>query len=233
MMPRKRKIAGKNKQAVDDLFTFDLELPKFEARENSDLLERSAKEVSTKLVVYDDTWSTKDNEPYVRRTNMKEKVLTYNIGLMKNYMPGEEEEEERIGLSTKLKLFSYPWKITKTLTISDVGHMSRLLVNINSVERYVLPFLDVELISEVHSKKGLTVNVWDHDTNSTHGLFFKKWVSMNCFVFNGKWNQNFVHRRNLRAGDKIGLYWDSFYSRLSFCVLDRAAPTIQEAPALE
>ncbi|GAY41095.1 hypothetical protein CUMW_056800 [Citrus unshiu] len=119
----------------------------------------------------------------------------YNIGLMKHYRPGEEEHKSRIGVSTKLNLFTYPWKINKILTSSDLRHLTRL------------------------------VSVWDCDTNSMHCLVFKKWATSKSYVLINHWTKDFVRRRELAAGDEIGMCWDSFYSRFNFSVLKRA-PTI-------
>ncbi|KAK9229792.1 hypothetical protein WN944_022758 [Citrus x changshan-huyou] len=79
----------------------------------------------------------------------RNKMPAYNIGLMKHYRPGEEEHKSRIGVSTKLILFTYPWKINKILTSSDLRHLTRLLAQTRLAERYVMPFLDEASRDEV------------------------------------------------------------------------------------
>ncbi|KAK9178820.1 hypothetical protein WN943_028014 [Citrus x changshan-huyou] len=189
------------------------------------------KEISTKLSLRDDTWPTKEDTTQVyipAEDMMRNQMLAYNIGLMKYYRPGEEEHESRIGVSTKLDLFTYPWSITKILTRSDLGHLSRLLVQTRLAERYVMPFLDEASRNEViGNPEGLRVSVWDCDTNSMHRLVFKKWATSNSYVLINHWTADFVRRRELAAGDEIGMCWDSFYSRFNFSVLKRApAPII-------
>lgn len=178
--------------------------------------------VSTKLCIYDQTWSIKDSKPdqiVLSPAEMIAKMVAYNIGLMKNYLPGEEEAEKRIGVSTKLSLFNYPWKITKILTDSDLGNLSRLLVRSCLVERHIKPYLEGG--EEVMRGGGLRVSVWDCDTNSMHSLVFKYWESSKSYVFIGHWGSDFVRRRELGSGDQIGMCWDSFNSRFNFSVLNR------------
>ncbi|GAY45683.1 hypothetical protein CUMW_091220 [Citrus unshiu] len=56
---------------------------------------------------------------------------------------------------------------------------------------------------------------------------FKKWATSNSYVLINHWTADFVRRRELAAGDEIGMCWDSFYSRFNFSILKRApAPTI-------
>ncbi|KAL9409731.1 hypothetical protein AB3S75_048034 [Citrus x aurantiifolia] len=191
----------------------------------------NSNEISTKLSLRDETWPTKEDttQAYIPAEDMmRNQMLAYNIGLMNYYRPGEEEHESRIGVSTKLDLFTYPWSITKILTRSDLGHLSRLLVQTRLAERYVMPFLDEASRNEViGNPEGLRVSVWDCDTNSMHRLVFKKWATSNSYVLINHWTADFVRRRELAAGDEIGMCWDSFYSRFNFSVLKRApAPTI-------
>ncbi|KAL9412310.1 hypothetical protein AB3S75_045855 [Citrus x aurantiifolia] len=139
----------------------------------------------------------------------------------------DEEHESRIGVSTKLNLFTYPWNITKILAPSDLGHLSRLLVQTRLAERYVMPFLDDASRSEVIvNPEGLRVSVWDCDTNSMHCLVFKKWATSKSYVLINHWTKDFVRRRELAAGDEIGMCWGSFYSRFNFSVLKRASTII-------
>ncbi|KAK9181826.1 hypothetical protein WN944_024966 [Citrus x changshan-huyou] len=56
-------------------------------------------------------------------------------------------------------------------------------------------------------------------------LVFKKWATSNSYVLINHWTKDFLRRRELAAGDEIGMCLDSFYSRFNFSVLKRA-PTI-------
>jgi hypothetical protein len=113
----------------------------------------------------------------------------------------------------------YPWKIKKWMTESDLGSLSRLLVQTNLVKNHILPFFGTNSLGEIESGKGTRVRVWDQDSQTEHELVFKKWSSSNSYVFIGKWYKDFVKRRELKLGDLIGLYWDSCNSRFNFCVI--------------
>ncbi|KAK7286902.1 hypothetical protein RJT34_22247 [Clitoria ternatea] len=110
------------------------------------------------------------------------------------------------------------WKIKKVLEKSDVRNMSRLMLARDLAEKYVLPVLGANYADNIKDK-GVTVKIWDVDTNTMHSLLFKLWGSSNCYVFIGKWIQDFVKRRNLKNGDEIGLYWDANNSHFNFSVL--------------
>ncbi|KAG7983723.1 hypothetical protein I3843_04G121000 [Carya illinoinensis] len=120
-----------------------------------------------------------------------------------------------------------PWKIKKTLTESDLGNMSRLLLKTTWVRHHVLPFLDTDIIREVESE-GIRINVWDHDCQSAHELVLKKWKTSKSYVLINMWHKDFVNRRNLKKGDVIGLYWDPSNSMLHFSVLRRRADLIAQ-----
>ncbi|KAK7270894.1 hypothetical protein RJT34_26397 [Clitoria ternatea] len=110
------------------------------------------------------------------------------------------------------------WKIKKVLLKSDVGNMSRLMLGKDLAENYVLPMLGANHANNIKDK-GVNVKIWDVDTNTMHSLLFKLWGSSNCYVFIGKWIQDFVKRRNLKNGDEIGLYWDANQNHFNFSVL--------------
>ncbi|XP_054804731.1 B3 domain-containing protein At2g33720-like [Prosopis cineraria] len=134
----------------------------------------------------------------------------------------KKESNTGSSVSTTLKLYEDPWKIKKTLTESDLGILSRLLLAAGSVKRHILPVLDGEDARGVESEEGIQVRVWDVDTKSMHQLLLKRWSSSKSFVLIGKWSQDFVRRRELRKGDEIGFYWDPYSSLFNFCVLKRA-----------
>lgn len=141
------------------------------------------------------------------------------------YPEEDTEEDRRCGVSTTLKLcLEDPWKIRKSLRDSDVGNLSRLLIHKTTVKEHILRYMSDELIKHVNSNNGASVRVWDTDSRSAHDMVFKLWPSCHSYVLMGKWGREFVKRRDLKAGDMIGLRWNSFSSMFHFCVLQRAPP---------
>lgn len=126
------------------------------------------------------------------------------------------------GVSTTLKLYEDPWKIKKSLTESDLGISSRLLLATDLVKSQILPMLGLDHARAADSDEGTTIRVWDLDSKSMHHLVLKRWPSSKSYVFIGKWNQDFVRRRELKKGDEIGFQWDPYNSLFNFCVLKRA-----------
>ncbi|XP_054820246.1 B3 domain-containing protein At2g33720-like [Prosopis cineraria] len=126
------------------------------------------------------------------------------------------------GVSTTLKLYEDPWKIKKILTESDLGISSRLLLATDLVRSQILPMLGLDHAIAADSDEGTSVRVWDLDSKSMHHLVLKRWPSSKSYVFIGKWNQDFVRRRELKKGDEIGFQWDPYNSFFNFCVLKRA-----------
>ncbi|XP_018728819.2 B3 domain-containing protein At2g33720-like [Eucalyptus grandis] len=134
-----------------------------------------------------------------------------------------EAEEERCGdVSTELVLRYDPYKIKKTLTKSDLGQLSRLLIPRAGVATYVLPCMDEERATRVKSSEGAEVVVWDEDTHSEHQLVFAYWASSGSYVLKGCWMKEFVQRRGLAEGDEIGIHWDPIASKFDFSLLHKA-----------
>ncbi|KAJ4843617.1 hypothetical protein Tsubulata_025438 [Turnera subulata] len=152
----------------------------------------------------------------------EKKAITPATILPYNYLE-EVDESRRMKVSTELKMYEDPWKIRKKLRESDVGkHHCRLLVATDFIKNHILPFLPPSAIKEVENLNGVRVFVWDIDTWTGHTLVLKQWSSANKnYVFNDGWTQDFVRRRKLKKDDEIGLYWDSYYSRLHFAVLKK------------
>ncbi|KAG7564010.1 DNA-binding pseudobarrel domain superfamily [Arabidopsis suecica] len=143
------------------------------------------------------------------------------------YLSNEEKaEEEWYGVSTELTLFKDPWIIKKELTNSDLGQLSRLLLHTGPIEDHIIKYLNNDDKNNVQEGLGITVDVYDHDTDSTFELILKRWTTLNSYVLNGGWRMYFIRRRGLRKGDKIGLFWDRFASRLHFRVLSRASTEV-------
>ncbi|XP_010418699.1 PREDICTED: B3 domain-containing protein At2g33720-like [Camelina sativa] len=142
---------------------------------------------------------------------------------MRNLSSEEEREtDEWYGVSTELTLFKDPWILKKVLTPSDLGPLSRLLLHTRPIEDHIIKYLNKDDQIKVHQGIGITVDVYDHDTDSTFQLLLKRWTTLNGYVLNGGWRMHLVRKRCLRKGDEIGLFWDRFASRLHFRVLSRA-----------
>ncbi|XP_058726887.1 B3 domain-containing protein At2g33720-like [Vicia villosa] len=112
-----------------------------------------------------------------------------------------------------------PWKIRKVLTASDLGNNSRLLLKKELAKKWVVPFLD----KDPAEKDGVKVSVFDVDTQDLRSLVFKVWPSNGSHVFNDTWITDFVDKRNLKAGDEIGLKWDKEEKKFDFSVLRRGS----------
>ncbi|XP_028755812.1 B3 domain-containing protein At2g33720-like [Neltuma alba] len=127
------------------------------------------------------------------------------------------------GCSTDLRIYDDPWKIKKVLTATDVlRHHNRLLLAAVLVQNLVCTVLTDDESFKLDSGDGAEIKFWDVDTMSLHTLVLKKWASTGSFVLIGKWNDDFVKRRNLKKGDEIGFQWDKFNRRFNFSVLHRA-----------
>ncbi|KAJ8755424.1 hypothetical protein K2173_019222 [Erythroxylum novogranatense] len=183
-------------------------------------------DVSVALPLFDESWMTFDcfaspkTEGSLKTWSELDKRIAHNLKRMRIYSKEDLAEERKYGVSTKLTLCLNPWKITKTLMESDLGHLSRLLIATDAVKKHILPFMQDDDICKIESSRGMTVTVWDSDTKTSHGLVFKKWSTSNSYVFVGGWIKQFVKRRMLRLGDKIGFYWDSDNSKFNFSVLE-------------
>ncbi|KAL0858044.1 hypothetical protein Bca101_063198 [Brassica carinata] len=126
---------------------------------------------------------------------------------------------------TELTLSINPdiWEIKKLLTESDVRNsQTRLMLPKEYVVPHILGYLTDEerIMVEGANNQGLRINVYDRDTESTHQLTLKKWHSSGSYVLINNWNKDFVKRRQLKAGKLIGLFWNTYATRLQFCVLN-------------
>ncbi|KFK42247.1 hypothetical protein AALP_AA2G230400 [Arabis alpina] len=87
--------------------------------------------------------------------------------------------------------------ITKTLTPSDINGLSRLLIETDSAERYILRYMSEADQRRIQEGHGVNVRVKDHDTGREHDLVFKRWIKTSrSYVFNGGWRKDFVMRRD-------------------------------------
>ncbi|KAL4603820.1 hypothetical protein ACB092_10G151200 [Castanea dentata] len=158
-------------------------------------------EVSTALTLFDESWFSSNNK---RKTMQTDQYTTPPTSISHNSIVASNTLEE-ISTSMMLSTTVSPWTIIKKLTASDIGSLSRLLVQ--------------QSLTRLQRSR---VTVFDQDSNSDYELVFKKWPSSKSYVFNGKWHENFVARRELKVGDITGLYWDPCHSKFNFCVLQRA-----------
>ncbi|XP_061368689.1 B3 domain-containing protein At2g33720-like [Gastrolobium bilobum] len=131
------------------------------------------------------------------------------------------ERQYNWGCSTSLELYDNPWKIKKALTSSDLGKLNRLLFGEDLLENLMVPVLGVDAQREAENGMGTPIRVWDVDTMSMHHLILKRWASFKNYVLIGKWNPDFVKRRELKKGDEIGFQWDSYKHCFNFSVLNR------------
>ncbi|KAF8028666.1 hypothetical protein BT93_E1344 [Corymbia citriodora subsp. variegata] len=118
--------------------------------------------------------------------------------------PERKIQKEKKGASER--------EIKKTLTKSDFGHLSRLLIPRACVTTHVLPSMDEERVRRVKSGKGADVGVWDADTRTEHGLVFAYWASSGSYILKGCWTKEFVR----------GIYWDPIASKFHFSLLRKA-----------
>ncbi|WZZ49598.1 hypothetical protein YC2023_049705 [Brassica napus] len=117
----------------------------------------------------------------------------------------EREEEQQYGVSTELNLFTDPWTIKKELTITDISYLNHLLLNTSTIHHHILRYLpecDRKIVQEGWA---FAVDVYDHDTDSTHQMLLRKCDQV----------------RALKIEDEIGMFWDPFDSKLHFSVLPR------------
>ncbi|KAI6706199.1 hypothetical protein NL676_009161 [Syzygium grande] len=148
------------------------------------------------------------------------------VVLNKNERPiprHKEKEKYYAGISTELVLYEDPWKIRKKLTVSDLGHSSRLLLPGKCVETHVLQWMGKDMVERVKSRDGMEVAVWDKNTGYEHRLVFRYWASSGSYVLNGDWNKLFVKGRGLKVGEEIGIYWDTVSCKFHFKVLCHVA----------
>ncbi|KAA8525227.1 hypothetical protein F0562_007082 [Nyssa sinensis] len=149
-------------------------------------------------------------------TELKWVSVARRIARLRVYSYEDEQEERRLGVSTRLKLYEDPWKIKKKLTQSDVDGSSRLLVGKELFQQHILPFLDDHRAKLCSGVGGLEVTIFDTDTGTEHQLVLKTWPGTSSKVLTSNWKQEFVKRRSLEVDDEIGLFWDRCSSRFYF-----------------
>ena len=63
------------------------------------------------------------------------------------------------GVSIDLMLYDDPWKIRKTLTMSDLGNLKRLMLHKEVVVNFVLLVLSPEARNEVVNENGTIISI--------------------------------------------------------------------------
>ncbi|CAN8275861.1 unnamed protein product [Cochlearia groenlandica] len=176
------------------------------------------------------------------RTSM---MLNLDISLAKTYenlkthtclssQKPKEEDSRKIKKMKQTKFFIMeldlnfpPTTIIKELTTSDVGNLSRLMLETSQVERHILSNLSQDVQRTIQEGNGVRLNVYDYDTDTYHFLIMKRMVkTTRSYVLNNTWIKEFVKRRDLKQGDKIGLFCDD--STLFFHVRSRAQAKAQK-----
>ena len=133
-----------------------------------------------------------------RKSNISEGSMTSR---RRSFGSNRNEEDKRRRVSTALQFYDDPWKIKKTLVDSDLRILSRLLLAVDLVKRQILPMLSVDHARAIETNEGTPVRIWDVDTKSMHQLVLKRWSSYKGYVLIGKWNQDFVRRREIERND--------------------------------
>ncbi|XXG86178.1 hypothetical protein AAC387_Pa11g1121 [Persea americana] len=114
------------------------------------------------------------------------------------------------------------WHIVKTLTTSDIGHLCRLLLNQDHIATLFSHWNQVE-VQSISEHQKVQVLIKDADSGFTeHRVVICRWPSNGMYVMQSGWRPEFVVRRGLKAGDEIGLSWNSEESCFLFSVLRRA-----------
>ncbi|KAG2332741.1 hypothetical protein Bca52824_003921 [Brassica carinata] len=190
--------------------------------------------VSMTLCLYDPTWPKSSDDakiPCGPRGNACTEEKGPSLMKLKLLSNEGRKEEEQYGVSTELTLFTDPWTIKKKLTISDRSHQNRLLLNPGTVDSHLVRYLP-EGNQKIVQEGWLTVDVYDHDTDSTHQVLLTKLSKRGSYVVGGGWLVDFVTRRALKKKDEIGMYWDRSDSKLHFRVLSRAPTGVSSGPVL-
>ncbi|KAI5658538.1 hypothetical protein M9H77_27331 [Catharanthus roseus] len=119
-------------------------------------------------------------------------------------------------------LMLFPWEITEILVPSDLAGQPGLVLSSEQVQNHILKYWEAERVARVMlQNETIPIKIHDIDTQTNHEVLFRKHINSDNFCFHGSsWVRNFVSRRNLRVGMKIGLCWDIESFALRFSVLN-------------
>ncbi|KAK9156137.1 hypothetical protein Sjap_003617 [Stephania japonica] len=111
------------------------------------------------------------------------------------------------------------YTIKKFLDDSDVGSLGRVWLRKKMVDKFVAPDLTAEQKRQVEGG-GLRVAVRDVNTRMEKWLVLKSRNGVS-YTLSSNWMEEFVHRRRLSAGDKIGMFSDGHSHCFYFSLLCR------------
>ncbi|CAL9241150.1 unnamed protein product, partial [Arabidopsis halleri] len=160
--------------------------------------------VSTTLCFYDETWPC-GNPDYPTVT-----CAPRNETEIKETKEDEDQQYE-----------TGQWIIKKELNTTDICR--QLHLRKADVECHILRYLSGDDQKKLVQGDRITINMYDHESDTTHKVLMMRWIlKTDYYCLKNSWRKDFVYRRGLRAGDKIGLSWDRFRYKLHFRVLSRA-----------
>ncbi|KFK30865.1 hypothetical protein AALP_AA6G035800 [Arabis alpina] len=143
-------------------------------------------------------------------------------GSIESMMKLQRDREEIKMIPTPGLVNRAEWAIKKILKTGDVSTTHcRLKLPKSSLEPYFQKHLPEAYLQKlVQDNPGIIVNMYDHDTKTTHKVRLA--LAKYYYVIMGGWRKAFITRRCLRKGQQIGLYWGTSDSMLHFTVLDDA-----------
>ncbi|KAL0878299.1 hypothetical protein Bca101_028005 [Brassica carinata] len=115
-----------------------------------------------------------------------------------------------------------PFTFLKTLSASDVGSQSRLMLQRSDAENHILSHLSEADNIAIQEGRGVRINirVYIRNTYTEHQLVLKRMIqTTGSYVLNGGWGKQFVESRGLKEGQKIGFLWNSDESKLHMYLL--------------
>ncbi|KAJ4909096.1 putative B3 domain-containing protein [Raphanus sativus] len=123
-----------------------------------------------------------------------------------------------------------PYTFKKTLSASDVGSQSRLMLQRSDAENHIVSHLSKDNKQAIEAGHGVTIKVYDLSTDTEHDFVLKRMVyTTRSYVLNGGWGKKFVESKGLKEGQTIGFFWDSKDSKLNMYLLP-TPPAAQNNP---
>ncbi|KAK9290808.1 hypothetical protein L1049_008986 [Liquidambar formosana] len=98
------------------------------------------------------------------------------------------------------------WPIQKCLSISDVS-VSVLCLPLQQSQEHILPHLTVDQRRALSNGKHIDIDVLDVDEGYVTWEMNLKLSNSSQYHLLGSWKANFVNRKRLKAGQKIGMRW--------------------------
>ncbi|XP_019085655.1 PREDICTED: putative B3 domain-containing protein At1g78640 [Camelina sativa] len=152
-------------------------------------------------------------------------------GIKKNITKDARKSKKRRSLSKEEKRAArvlaevphpHPWTMAKTLSVSDVNGLSRLMLNTVDAETHIVSHLPTDVQENIQQGIGIEITAYDQEKGTEHKLVIKRHVNTSkSYVLNGGWSAVFSRKKELVKGDTIGLFWNNTNSRLHVGVLER------------